>query len=59
MTLSDAANAESRYDGAHTISALYCKLFSDSVTARVCMLRKQELNGKGGFSCTGCAMERC
>ncbi len=34
--------------------AVYCKLFSDTVTVKICDLRKQELNGRGGFSCHGC-----
>ena len=34
--------------------AVYCKLFSDTVTRKICVLRKQELNGRGGFSCYGC-----
>ena len=34
--------------------AVFCKLFSDTVTIKICDLRKQELNGRGGFSCHGC-----
>ena len=34
--------------------AVYCKLFSDTVTVIICNLRKQELHGRGGFSCHGC-----
>ena len=34
--------------------AVYCKLFSDTVTVKICDLRKQELNGRGGFSCHNC-----
>ena len=44
---------------AHTVVAVYCKLFSDTITSGVCILRKQELNGRGGFSCTGCSLEKC
>ena len=33
---------------------VFCKLFSDTVTEKICDLRKQELNGRGGFSCHGC-----
>ena len=45
-------------DGAQAVSAVYCKLFSDTVTKSICQLRKQELNNRGGFSCVGCLMER-
>jgi hypothetical protein len=40
------------------IQAIYCKLFADSISSQVCLLRKQELNGRGGFTCGGCSMER-
>lgn len=38
--------------------AVYCKLFSDTVTVKICDLRKQELNGRGGFSCQGCRTDK-
>lgn len=41
----------------HAISALYCKLFSDTITAGICTLRKRELHGHGAFSCNGCSLE--
>ena len=37
--------------------AVYCKLFSDTVTVTICDLRKNELNGRGGFSCFGCSID--
>ncbi len=40
-----------------TVSAVYCKLFSDTITSKVCCIRKTELNGRGGFSCSGCKMD--
>jgi len=40
-------------------AAVYCKLFSDTVTVKICDLRQQELNGRGGFSCDGCGTNRC
>ena len=40
------------------ISPVFCKLFSDSVTTKTCELRKRELNGSGGFSCTGCSLKK-
>lgn len=38
--------------------AVFCKLFSDTVTVKICDLRKQELNGRGGFSCHGCGTSK-
>lgn len=49
-----SCRSNSRNDGVVTI---YCKLFSDRVTWHLCELRRKELNSKGGFSCSGCAME--
>ena len=37
--------------------AIYCKLFSDMVTVRLCTLRRKELDARGGFSCDGCVMK--
>jgi hypothetical protein len=34
-----------------------CKLFSDKVSERLCLLRKKELHLKGEFSCEGCARD--
>ncbi len=47
--------------GLDTPPAVYCKLFGDMVTERLCVLRRQELNARGGFSCEGCNMdvEKC
>ena len=42
------------YNDLLKIEEVYCKLFSDTVTDKICRLRKQELNGRGGFSCTEC-----
>ena len=42
----------------YVIQAVYCKLFADSISSQVCQLRKQELNGRGGFTCRGCSMEK-
>jgi len=36
---------------------VFCKLFSDRVSLHLCMLRKKELDLKGGFSCEGCPMD--
>ncbi len=36
---------------------VYCKLFNDMVTPHLCVLRRKELNAKGGFSCKGCSMD--
>lgn len=44
--------------GSYSISAVYCKLFSDTINNHICVLRKQELNNRGDFSCSGCCMAR-
>lgn len=41
-----------------SLNTVYCKLFADRVTLHLCILRRKELNAKGGFSCEGCSMER-
>ncbi len=38
-------------------AVVLCKLFSDRVSEKLCLLRKKELNRKGGFSCEGCPMD--
>jgi len=35
-----------------------CKLLSDRVNGHLCILRRQELDLKGGFICEGCFMDR-
>ncbi len=39
------------------LSTVICKLFSDIVSENLCLLRKKELNKKGGFSCDGCVKD--
>jgi len=36
---------------------IFCKLFSDTVTEDLCMLRRKELQEQGEFSCRGCIMD--
>ena len=36
---------------------VFCKLFADRIDRQVCVIRKQELNKKEGFSCSGCKNE--
>lgn len=38
-------------------ATVYCKLFSDRVSEKLCFLRKKELNRREGFSCEGCPMD--
>jgi len=38
-------------------TTVLCKLFCDHVSEQLCMLRKKELDLKGGFSCEGCPMD--
>jgi hypothetical protein len=35
----------------------YCKLFDDMIQAHLCPLRRRDLNGKDGFSCSGCSKD--
>lgn len=37
---------------------IHCELFSDTVTKCVCVLRRQELNHRGSFSCDGCKWDK-
>jgi hypothetical protein len=51
--------ADRTNDGAKQKSnEVYCKLFSDTVAMNICDLRKQDLNGRGGFSCYGCRTDK-
>lgn len=58
MPCCNAMDGKSKYppepDGPTTV---FCKLFSDQVSEHLCMLRKNELDLKGGFSCEGCPMD--
>ncbi len=35
----------------------FCGLFEDMVYPDLCLLRRRELDGKAGFSCTGCSKD--
>ena len=53
-TMSSKSNCPPEHDGTTTVP---CKLFSDHVSERLCMLRKKELDLKGCFTCEGCPMD--
>jgi len=36
---------------------IFCRLFADLVTEELCLLRRNELQAKGVFSCQGCIMD--
>ncbi len=58
MTRRDAHNPEAGAPGETDVFATFpCKLFSDTISERLCLLRKKELSLKGGFSCKGCRMD--
>ena len=44
-------SSQSDESGDHDV---FCKLFADRIDRQVCVIRKQELNTKEGFSCSGC-----
>ena len=48
-------------DGPEALTTVSCRLFGDMVTEHLCVLRRRELNARGGFTCEGCAvnMEKC
>ncbi len=53
---STMAHVDGRCKG-QDVPAIFCKLFTDMVTDHLCVIRRQELNSRGGFSCEGCSME--
>lgn len=44
-------------DGPEALTTVSCKLFGDMVTEHLCVLRRRELNARGGFTCEGCATD--
>ena len=44
-------------DGPYGGYEFYCKLFDDMIDAHLCLLRRRDLNGKNGFSCSGCSKD--
>ncbi|MEK6697776.1 MAG: hypothetical protein AABZ10_01915 [Nitrospirota bacterium] len=44
-------------DGPEALTTVSCKLFGDMVIERLCVLRRRELNARGGFTCEGCATD--
>ncbi|MDH4162227.1 MAG: hypothetical protein OEW15_05995 [Nitrospirota bacterium] len=39
------------------LERFFCKLFDDMIVKEVCLLRRQELNNRDKFSCTGCSKD--
>lgn len=44
-------------DGPDVGYEFYCKLFNDMIHAHFCLLRRRDLNGKDGLSCSGCSKD--
>ena len=58
MKLHDATGSAAEPPGSPDVQMIHCKLFNDTVTPHLCLLRKQELGSKNDFSCEGCAWSR-
>ena len=43
--------------GARREYRYFCGLFEDMIFPDLCLLRRQDLNGKAGFSCAGCSKD--
>jgi len=55
MTQYEAVSTGSEPPGRSEAQMDRCRLFNDVVSEHLCVLRRQELDSKGGFSCEGCS----
>ncbi|HAK61489.1 MAG TPA: hypothetical protein DCO77_14120 [Nitrospiraceae bacterium] len=55
MTPYEAVSSGSEPPGRSEVPMDRCRLFNDLVSEHLCLLRRQELDSKGGFSCEGCS----